>query len=178
MLQKAFAVLSTFRRRTGGLILLLLAASAVSAHDAPSHFEMVVIRNSAAGAQIEAGGVALAIEKLTSEPVRATEQFFVSNNLCVAFTLRAEFEKARAQCDAAVDLLTSHAAPREARSARIENRYRAMAISNRGVLNAMNGEEGLARRDFERALAIRVSLKAPARNLDYLERRQGQASVR
>ena len=45
----------------------------------------------------------------------------------------------------------------------------ALALSNRGVLNAALGETDLAQRDFEEASRLRTSLSAPGINLARLD---------
>ena len=174
MLKKANTARNALPIRSGMAVLLTCIAATVSAHDVQAKFEMTVIRDAAHGAKIVSGDVYEAIRKIESGSVRASDEIFVSNNLCVAYTMTAKFDAAQAACSQAVDLMAEEAALSESTAA---VRYHAIALINRGVLRAMSGKGELAREDFETARQLRAGLSAPKRNLAYLARRTAQASI-
>jgi hypothetical protein len=89
-------------------------------------------------------------------------------NLCVAYTVKRSYRKARDNCEAAVatarqvDMSRSH----RSMSSRHET---ARAITNRGVLRAMSGDMSGAASDFREATAMSHAMTAPDRNLAHLE---------
>lgn len=160
--------------RSGIAALLSLIAAAATAHDVQDKFELTVIRNAAHGAKITSGKPNDAIEELSQGHFRSGERFFAENNLCVALTMTAKFAAASESCERAVGLMLEQ---RSNDDSRVVARYYAMALSNRGVLNALAGDSDLARDDFESARKLRAGLTAPSRNLAYLERRGMKANL-
>ena len=174
MLKKANTAGNALPIRSGMAVLLTCIAATASAHDVQSKFEMTVIRDAAYGAKIVKGEVNNAIEEINSISVRAADEFFVKNNLCVAYTMTAKFDDASIVCSEAVDLIAEQAAQDDSSTSA---RYHAIALSNRGVLRALEGSGDLARQDFEAARGLRVGARAPKRNLAYLDQRTTQASL-
>ena len=113
----------------------------------------------------------------TASKVRPSQRFFASNNLCVAYTKSGDLDSAKLACDEAVRLAPTEETVAMRSTATIDRRYRALALSNRGVLRALAGEDASAREDFEAAINLKGGLSAPERNLAYLEIRDAQATT-
>lgn len=159
------------RASIGALTLLLTAIGtlpgAASAHDLA--YRMTTIIDSAHGREVVAGQYDLAIEKIAASRTDG-DAFFASTNLCVAYAKSGDMDDAIAACDAAV----RHAATvsvdmygdlSRASRARLRNKYQALALSNRGVLYAINGEFARAREDFTQALKAKSYRQAARVNL-------------
>lgn len=164
-------VAATTARLGALLTIAALAASPVGADDRQEVFEMTVIRDAAFGAKVVSGKHGEAIERINALNVREPEQFFVHTNLCVAYTMTRKFEAAAIACDGALADLADQSATMPASKERIVRRYKAMALSNRGVLRAVTGDDRNARADFDAAVALEAGVSAPERNLAYLETR-------
>lgn len=175
MLQEA----EIFRRPAvaGVITLLALAATATAmAHDVQESFEMTVVRDAAYGSKVTSGDYEEAIAKITATEGRASQRFFRSNNLCVAYAKSKMIDAALDACNDALSVTspvaTAGAAGRRHQLslyARSERRNRAMALSNRGVLRVVSGDAASARDDFQAALALDTGIAAPARNLARLD---------
>ena len=153
---------------------LALATSAVAADDRQGTFEMTAIRDAAFGGKVVAGKHDEAIEKIRSHRTRQSERFYANTNLCVAYTVSRAFAEAEKACDDALADMTPASRALPAEKERMIRRFRALALSNRGVLRAITGDERSAREDFTAALALEVSLSAPERNLARLEARAAE----
>ncbi len=154
--------------------LISLGATSAMSHDVNSKFAMTVIRDAAHGAKIVAGNYGGAIERLADGRYRSSEKFFAANNLCVAYTMTSRFDAAKESCSTAVEMMQRD---RLTDASTIAARYYAIALSNRGVLRAMNGEGEMAREDFEAASKLRAGMAVPTRNLGYLAERNARASI-
>ena len=142
-------------------------------HEAANKYEMSVISNQAHGAHVVSGNFDEAIEQLSKPGAEKQFEFSVSNNLCVAYTLTGKIEAADAACEKAVTA-SIRFAPRATSAAafsssRNHTRDKAMALSNRGVFRALNGDQVGAEEDFSSAIELRQRLKAPSRNLALLQ---------
>ena len=168
----------TIGKVTAAIALLAIGITAAQAHEVQTKFEMTVIQDAAFGSKIVSGRLADAIERIESRNVRPGLKFFAKNNLCVAYTMSGELEKAMTECNAAIELVQSRMKYLDDIDSVIYARYTAMALSNRGVLQAMRGATDLARSDFEEASKIPVPFSAPRKNLKHLEIRSAQVSVR
>ena len=174
MLQEA----EFFRRPAIASIVALLTIAATAsamAHETES-FEMTVVRDAAYGSKVTSGKYQEAIAKINAAGDRASERFFRSNNLCVAYAKSKEIDAALDACNDALSLTkgspsASSAGRRDRLSFRAHNerRHQAMALSNRGVLRVVSGDIASARNDFQAALALDAGISAPARNLALLE---------
>ncbi|MDJ0699386.1 MAG: hypothetical protein QNJ07_05975 [Woeseiaceae bacterium] len=126
---------------------LVVMSGSASAEDNKSAYSMAVIIDAAEGRDVRKGKYEQAIAKLTeAKRNRTDDEFARSTNLCVAYTKTGELEKAEIACDQAVMLYADNRFEPE--------RYRALALSNRGVLRAVKGDVELARADFEAATEI------------------------
>lgn len=175
MLQKA----EIFRRPAVASVIALLAIAAAGpamAHNTPDFFEMTVVRDAAYGSKVTNGDYEEAIAKINAVDGRASERFFRSNNLCVAYAKSKMIDAALDACNDALSVTETAAsvAPAGRRhrlsfQERSERRNRAMALSNRGVLRVVSGDAASARDDFQAALALDTGISAPERNLALLD---------
>ncbi|MEJ2127602.1 MAG: hypothetical protein P8X81_02015 [Woeseiaceae bacterium] len=132
-------------------------------------YTMTVLRDTAYGSKIMEQKYEQAIDKIKQRPGRY-DAFSKGTNLCVAYTKSGELDLAEEACEAAVAAART-AKLKQSRSAFSdpvnETRVRnlAVALSNRGVLRAVNGQSEEARDDFNAALALDTRLSAPKVNL-------------
>lgn len=151
---------------------LLLSVSAHAGEDDPV-YTMTVISNLSFGHAVTAGRYDEAIDQITSAVDVADASFEAKTNLCVAYTKSGDLENAAVACDAAVDTIQkrSQHAKRYAPvyEADTYRAYEALALSNRGVLHAVRGEDAQAREDFLEAKKLRARLVAPGVNLARLD---------
>lgn len=157
------------------LSVLPLLASTVSADDvAAAPFTMAVLAGEAYGTRVISGKYEQAIDRLTRGVARATGRFAEQTNLCVAYTKIADLTGAATACEAAVATVKERESLARRRSKRsaVALAYRsdlAVALSNRGVLLAVQGAVDEARASFEAAVALDVrTSRIAAGNLDRL----------
>jgi Flp pilus assembly protein TadD len=102
----------------------------------------------------------------------AIEPLIAATNLCVALTATGAFPDARGACDRALEL-----ARREDASARLPTETAtSRALSNRGVLRALNGDSTGAASDFRAAAKMKSPWAAAVRNLEFLESSPGRVA--
>jgi Flp pilus assembly protein TadD len=118
-------------------------------------FQMAAVVDRAQGESVIAGNYQEAIETLSEQ---RRPGFEIATNLCVAYTMTGQFEQAQAECSAALTLSRKVATRRDA----------AVALSNLGVLAAINGDRDVAKISFERALELDAELATAKRNLEKL----------
>ena len=140
-------------------------------------YQMVVFSDRRHGIKVTKGNYAKAIERITSSPERRGEAFETRTNLCVAYTKAGDLDNAVESCDAALAYIQQKERALTANgNALMFERYLALALSNRGVLYAVDGDVDRARSSFEAAMGLRAKLAAPKGNLARLE--QGAQSER
>lgn len=170
---------NTLLRKTvlGPLTVIVAAGSLgnASAETNEPRYTLNAISDTAQGEKILAGNYQEAIEKIDPDPRRARDRFFSATNLCVAHILSRDLDGAAPYCDSAIAEYENAISVRPNGLAlsigkRAQQRYLSIALSNRGVLHAMRGEEDRARADFEKAIGLRPSVPAPEVNLARLER--------
>jgi tetratricopeptide (TPR) repeat protein len=147
----------------------LLAGAPLAAHETDPAYTMTVIVDAAHGSKVAAGKYERAIEKITSSK-STRDEYSRQTNLCVAYTKTGELDKATSACEAALAIAlggrkTGSGYLGSAQSQRIDRMYRALALSNLGVLHAAKGSPDFARRSFREALQLETSLSAPRINL-------------
>ncbi len=152
----------------------LLATTAV-AHEESPKYTMTIIKNVSYSQKVARGDYDEAIEKLTARKYRGRETYASKTNLCVAYTKSGDLDNAQVACNAALDQIRA----RKDRSLKVGflpeytasgyRAYLALALSNRGVLHAVNGDEEQARSDFMEALELEAGLSAPRINLARLD---------
>jgi tetratricopeptide (TPR) repeat protein len=156
------------------LFAALFACAPLAAQEIDPAYTMTFIIDAAHGSKVATGKYERAIEKImASKSVR--DPYSQQTNLCVAYTKTGELDKATEACEAAVAITldsnkrrSSFSGP--AQSERLERFYRALALSNLGVLHAAKGSPDIARRSFREALELSSSLSAPKINLARLAR--------
>ncbi len=120
-----------------------------------SGYQMTAVINRAHGNAVLAGEYRDAIANLDSNSRKGFES---STNLCVAYTMIGELHKADAECAAALKLSERTDVRRDI----------AVALSNLGVVKAVNGDLGGAQRDFSRALELKSDLRQASDNQELL----------
>ena len=141
--------------RPTALLAALLAAAPLAAEETDPAYTMMVIIDAAHGSKVTAGKYERAIEKITARK-SSRDPYSRQTNLCVAYTKTGELDKATRACEAALALT---------RDGKIDRMYRAVALSNLGVLHAAKGSQDIARRTFLEALDLDSGLSAPKINL-------------
>lgn len=137
------------------------------------NYEMAFFQDSAQGSRILNGKYDQAIKTINTK-VNAGHALHVNTNLCVAYTKSGNIEAAEVACEEAVTAAKtfrkvrrselSYETPAQARA-----RYLAVALSNRGVLNAVKGNLEAARADFDAALAQQSRISFVRANIEKLE---------
>lgn len=146
-----------------------LALAALGAHAQPDLYHTVVFEDSAQGEALVQGQIEEAIASLTADQGPNFSSFEINNNLCVAYMAAKDLSSASVACDAAVRTSTANRALRNLWSTkRARNNDRAVALLNRGVLNALNGDIDSAREDFSASARLDSRLDAPRANLSRL----------
>ncbi|MEM1188601.1 MAG: hypothetical protein AAGI72_08750 [Pseudomonadota bacterium] len=130
-------------------------AEAEAASDSASGYQMTAVIDRARGKSVLAGDYESAIERLMGQ---RRKRFESSNNLCVAYAMTGDFDRADAACADALKL---------SEESRIR-RDKAVALSNIGVLKALGGDLSGARADFSKALDLSGELSQASDNLSLL----------
>lgn len=159
----------------GPICVLSLALASAPAWSGPEQvrYEMSVFSDAAYGTKILAGKYKQAIGKISSK-TSSRYELQRKTNLCVAYTKSGAIELAESACEAAVvaarviKAQKSSAMMRDA-SRETRDRYVAIALSNRGVVNAVKGDLEMARKDFDAALELSSELSSVHANLERLE---------
>lgn len=157
------------------LISMLGSASAMAETGAETGFVMNYYEDAAQGALVEDGAYEAVIDRLAARSTDSARRVAEQINLCVAYTKTKQIDKATESCDLALakagktvsrhSLFESHRAAKARADAE-----RAMALINRGVLHAVNGEMDEARELFELAAALQAQNEAAETNLLVLQR--------
>lgn len=158
-----------------GLLAMPLLPPAASADEAAAApFTMAVLTDEAYGARVMSGKYEKAIERLTRGGARSNSRFAEQNNLCVAFAKTTDLTNALAACEAAVAKVKererlANNRPKRSFTARAYRSDLAIALSNYGVLLAVQGAIDEARASFEAAIALDAEASSiAAQNLDRL----------
>jgi hypothetical protein len=150
-------------------LLSLACASAWSVGAAAGSFELGSYLNHPGGKEIAARDYASAIKTASvwKSSAGVMDPLVVATNLCVAYTATGAFPEARGACDRAVELARRADAGSSIRVP--TGTATSRALSNRGVLRALNGDAAGAATDFRAALKRKEAWAAAERNLAYLE---------
>ncbi len=157
---------------TCALASLVLGATAANADE--SQFTVAVIQDAAHGRTILAEDYQSAIDALQTVDAEGLEAFYVANNLCVAYLKTGELAKAKQSCDDAVLAIEAVLEARgtgtslHAGSLAQRRSFLAVALTNRGVVRASDGESDMARADFRAAIEVRSRTERPETNLAHL----------
>jgi Tfp pilus assembly protein PilF len=155
--------------RSLAVLAALFAGAPLAAHETDTAYTMTVIVDAAHGGKVAAGKYERAIEKITASKSNR-DQYSRQTNLCVAYTKTGELDKATSACEAALAISlhsnkTGSSYLGSTQSRRTDRVYRALALSNLGVLHAAKGSRDSARKSFREALQLETSLSAPRINL-------------
>lgn len=143
----------------GNILSTSVQAHELAAESPASRYKMAAVIDRARGNVVLAGNYEKAIEVLDS---KSGKRFASSTNLCVAYTMTGDLEKADIECDAALTLSEGSAVRRDI----------AVALSNHGVVKAVRGDVKGAEQDFTRALEIDHKLREASDNLQILREAQ------
>jgi Flp pilus assembly protein TadD len=159
--------------RKSSLALIALACAAASPLAASAEgksFEMASYLGFPGGREVVTGDYKAAIASASKAKAgpSALSPLVSATNLCVAYTATGAFPEARGACDRAVELARREDAM-ATRPLAASNTATSRALSNRGVLRALNGDASGAAGDFRAAAKLRHADSAAARNLAYLE---------
>lgn len=141
----------------------LLFCQSLFADSMPGFYEMAAIEDLAQGQQVVSGNYHAAIKELVGVRPNSNRHFAASTNLCVAYTVTKQFDKAASACDAAIESRRHVKYPARwynAEMTRTKVRDKAIAFLNRGVLKAVTGDTAGARQDFESANRLKATVDA------------------
>ena len=154
-IQRKTAVMISTCMVAGSLFAAPTQAQEAATQPTVAGFQMAAVIDHAQGQAVVAGDYGQAIASLGN-----TRRYFESStNLCVAYTMTGELEKANAECATALKI-----------SKRKETRRDiAVALSNLGVLKAVSGDLDGAKSDFDRAVRVNSTLRQANDNLELLQ---------
>ena len=157
-----------------GLAAFGFAGTATAETDA-SHYTVAVISDAAQGRKVLQGQYEHAIDSIRSPRRGAYARYYAANNLCVAYVMTRNVEAAATACENAITTMATMVKKQDNKPtlsghAKAQRKFLAIALSNRGVLNAINGDEDLARADFKKALELGTRIEAPAINMARLSK--------
>lgn len=152
-------------------VALALAFSALAfsvsagAEEQETPYTMTAIIDASFGHKVSTGEYEQAIQRITAPGYHhLKDSFEAKTNLCVAYTKTGAIGQAVETCDAAVSELRNQTMKYGSSRSDL-----AVALSNRGVLRAVKGEEELARQDFLEAVELKSGIAAPSSNLARLD---------
>lgn len=160
--------------QTSCLVLLAFGASgSVVADSNDPRYTMTVIRDVAQGASVVKGDYEKAIARITGRRV-TLNPFAEFTNLCVAYAKSGQIDEADAACDSALAIIRDPDWERRSGvlsgyGEQARRKYLALALSNRGVLHAIRGDESAAEKSFDEAIKLDQRNTAPRVNLARLE---------
>lgn len=160
------------------LVTGMLTAQAVAEEQTETPLTMIVLKDTAYGISIASGNYQRAISKLTASVDKGRSKFATYNNLCVAYAKAKELDNAIDACDAALAAVKKRESSYMPKSRGYDLSYAqyqadlAVALSNRGVLLAVAGNESAATQAFEDAISLDTKYSSNIEgNLERLESR-------
>lgn len=168
---------SAIARRLGGVTgavavsVLMSLSDHSAATEAVGKYNMRIIGGPAHIALFESGDYQATVQHVEMSPITYSTVFSHAINLCVAYTLAQDFGSAEAACDRAVTLTRRQMRLRYGGKA--AKGMLAVALSNRGVLNALLQQKVAASADFTEASKIDRRASPASENLVRLD--QGPA---
>lgn len=138
---------------------------------------MTVYSDMAHGQKVLDGAETRAIQRLSRNGKARVGYLEGQVNLCVAYAKTRQAEKAVEACDSAIESSLKQAQRLEQtrkfgrRSTQVADTGLAIALTNRGVLHAIAGEENDARAKFEMAIDLESTEQSARANLALLESR-------
>ena len=168
LLDKSVATLSVF-------LAAALICSAVTAKERTPKPSVAYFEDAAQGRKIRRANYESAVDTLKESQPDGAAAFFSATNLCVSYLKLGELRDAREACNVAVEQISTLAGSEAFRKARYaaddRGRFMAVALSNRGVVNAADGRTALARADFEAAIEAYEPFDEARENLNWLASR-------
>ncbi len=154
------------------LVTAALTVATVSAQ-ADTPYVFVAIDTTRHGADVVNGRYEEAIAGIRKDG-ESNFTYGESTNLCIAYTKSGDTVSALESCDRAVDIARTSRGIK--RSSSLESRFNmrhkdldlVVALSNRGVAHAANGDLTLAMEDLREADALHPSLHALSKNMSIL----------
>lgn len=136
-------------------------------------YTMTVIRDAAQGSSVVKGDYEKAVARITGRRV-ALNPFAGFTNLCVAYAKIGKIDEADDACDTALAIVRDpnwehRSGVMTGYGERTRRKYLALALSNRGVLHAIRGDESAAEQSFGEAIKLDQRNTAPRVNLARLE---------
>ena len=171
-------ILNHSYRMLGAMALVVIAQTpAFAAETEVKPYQMGVLLNKAYGRTIDAGKYEKAVAKMAHRLDDSSTGFGMKNNLCVAFVKTHNLDEAATACDAAVaeasKLEKSALSGKKRHQSEAAESHRAdlaIALLNRGVLLAVQGNTDKAQKDFESAASLGSRhTKLAAENLQRLQ---------
>ena len=164
---------SSLRPRALGAAVALVLASGAAIADGAHRFVFTAYSDSAGGDEIVAGRYRVALEELQSHPGNMDLDPSATNtNRCIAYSMTMRWREAHAACDAAVRAASErqNTVPTWLGWTRgSDDELLALAYANRAVMHWMSHDDGAARKDLTRALALSPRSDFVTRNVAALE---------
>lgn len=163
------------RKALAALVGLTFTIAAQAAEFAPRGYVMTVYENMSGGSAILDGATEDVIPRLVERKDRGSSFLANQVNLCVAYAKATQIDAAADACDSAITASVKEAKRLNRselfgrRTARIADTGRAIALTNRGVLHALEGEVEKARTLFELAIELDSAEESAKHNLVRLE---------
>ncbi len=176
---------NTARKFAATLAFSALAFSvSAGAAEQQSAYTMTAISNASFGEEVTVGKYEKAIEKITAPSYKTKTSFSAATNLCVAYTKTGDLDLASKNCDMALE--KTRARVKSGRSSVLTKAIGfgrtptdlAIALSNRGVLHAVQGEMDLARQVFLEAIDVKSELEAAQINLARMDMSETATAAR
>jgi hypothetical protein len=163
---------SSLRSQALGAAIALALASGTALADGAHRFVFTAYTDAAGGTEVIAGRYRAALQELRSQfDTMDLDPAATNTNLCVAYSMTLQMQRARATCDAAVHEANerSLSVPGWLGTVKSGDEDLALAYSNRAVMHWMEHEESAARKDLAEAQALAPRADFVARNVAALE---------
>lgn len=158
-----------------------IMSTAAQADEVSAKPTVAFIENAALGRKIDQEDYKAAIDGLEDKSGKGMYAFYAANNLCVAKLKMGYVTEARAACDKAVSIIRGAMdSPRRLQwydpLVKDRARYLAIALSNRGVVNAAVGQDAVAQEDFASAIEVDSGYTEAKTNLTWLQQRAAKGA--
>lgn len=149
------------------MLTLISAVAAQAREESPHGYVMTVYQDSSYGSALVDGSYDSVISKLESRGRAGSSELTRQVSLCVAYAKTKQMNKAITACDLAIAASENSLRLRTGDELDFD---RAVALSNRGVLHAIEGDADLAKSMFEMAIELKSDLKPSKTNLKILQK--------
>lgn len=154
-IERKSAVMISACMFAGSLFAAQIQADETLEQPTVTQFQMAAVIDHAQGRAVVAGDYDKAIAKLSDNQ----RYFESSTNLCVAYAMTGDLEKADVECSSALQISRRREIRRDI----------AVALSNLGVLKAVSGDLDGAQDDFSQAVRVNSKLSQASENLQLLQ---------